>query len=790
MASGSTGPPRLSSACRSPWRSPATSSVFSIVSALLLRPFPYPEAERLLFVWDAPKERPDDTSALSPANFVDLKNGARTLSALEAFSFRSFNLTGGDQPEEVRAVAATPGAFGMLGFRAIHGRGFRLEEGLPGNDRVALLAQPLWQRRFGGDPRIVGTAIQLDDESYTVIGILSGEVEFLTTDTGVWVPLALDPARLPRDERSLIAMGRAAPGVGIEAAKQELARLGQELAVAHPETNRGFETRAVTLREQIPGPTDRQLFALMQAVMVLVLLIACANVANLLLARGQERQREIALRTTLGAGRGRVVRLLLTESILLAGLGGALGLALSAWTIDFMGKMLAGQLPQAFTPQLDGTVALFTAGVALVAGILFGLFPALEVSSPNLAITLREGGKGASGSRRRRRVIRGLVVAEIAFALGALSATGLLVRSMVYIQTLDPGFDATNLVTLRVALPERRYPEKEPATRFYPQLAERLAAVPGVEGVTAATALPRTNNQPVSSFSIDGRAATDAQPPEEVALSVLPSYFEVMRIPLVNGRGFGPADRLDGAPVAVVSRVFAKRYFPEGEAIGRRLTIGGESREIVGVTADVVQGRLLDRDGPRPVIFLPQAQTGARELFLFVRTPGRPAALADSIRATVWRLDRALPVADLATLEERIAREFVGARLLSGILASFGLVALLLAALGIYGVIAYSVAQQTREIGVRMAIGAQRGTVLRQVAGQGLAMTAIGLVLGAPLVYLGVKGISAALSGLVPQAAITVPAIALALALVAALASFLPAQKAAAMDPAIALRAD
>jgi putative ABC transport system permease protein len=382
------------------------------------------------------------------------------------------------------------------------------------------------------------------------------------------------------------------------------------------------------------------------------------------------------------------------------------------------------------------------------------------------------------------------VATEIAFALGALSATGLLVRTMVYLQTLDPGFAKENVVTLRLALPERRYPGTDPVVRFYDQLALRLSGLPGVQAVTAATALPRLRNQPTSPVSFDGQAPAAGPAPEEIALSVLPSYFEVMRIPRIAGRGFGTADRVGSAPVVLVSRAFARKHFPGRDAVGRRLTLDGRSREIVGIVADVVQSRIPGKEGPLPILYLPEAQSGARDLYLLLRTKAAPAGLAAPLRAAVSQFDKLLPVAGLATLEQRIAEELVGPRLIAGILASFGAVALLLAALGIYGVLSYSVSQQTHEIGVRLAIGAQRGRVLREVARQGFILTAIGFGLGLPLVYLAVRGISSTFSGIIPFGAMTVPAVVLLLAVVAACAILLPAQRASLLDPAIALRRD
>ncbi len=764
-------------------------ATFSLVSGLMLRPFPYPEAERLTFLWDVELANPENRDALSPPNFLDLRERAKSFAAMEGFSNQTFHLTGGDQPEEVAAVRTTPGGLGMLGFQPILGRAMRAEDGLLGNEHVALLTEPLWRRRFGGDPAVIGRTIELDDEKFEVVGILPANAEFLSRDVGLWVPLTLDP-KAPRDQRTMIGIGRVAAGVDIATAKREVESIGAALAQEHVAANRGRTLRALKLREVIPGETDRRIFAMMQVVMALILLIACANVANLLLARGQDRQREIALRTTLGAGRGRIVRQLLTESVVLALLGGALGLALSKFGIDAIANALAGQVPGIFLPRLDGSVLGFTAAIVLLGGILFGLYPAFEASRPELSSTLREGGKGASGSRRRRRVIRGLVVAEIAFALGALAATGIIVRTMIALSNLDPGFKSANLLTVRVGLPERRYPEPAQTERFYRQVTERFAALPGVEGATAAAALPRLQNQPASAFTIDGAPVPAGETPREVAIAVLPNYFDVMGIQVVEGRGLNDFDRVDTAPVVVVSRSFAKRYFGNTSPLGKRLTLDGASREVVGLASDVIQSRIPGLDGPAPLIYLPQGQTTAREMFAILRTPTKPTALADPIRAALGELDRALPVSGIETLDHRIAEEMVGARLIATVLGGFGVVALLLAALGIYGVISYSVAQQTREIGIRMAIGAERRTVLSEVAKQGLRLLAWGFAIGAPLVGLAVQGIRATFQGAIPFGYSSLALVAFALVAVAALASYLPALRAANLDPAIALRRD
>ncbi len=764
---------------------------FSMIEALILRPLPYREPESLTMLWEINRQTPDDDSAVSPANFVDFRDASRSFVALEAFRPAIFNLTGGDQPEEVTAQRATAGAMDMLGMGPFLGRGFLPEEDQPGRDRVAVLSYKLWQQRFGSSREVVGRTIQLNDLSYTVVGVLADGGEFLTGNAGLWVPLALDPANLPRAERDLLVMGRLAPGVSAEAAQAEVSAIATRLEAEHPESNRGYDARVRTLREQVPGPTDRKLFALMQGAMLFVLLIACANIANVLLARGQDRQREIALRSTLGAARGRMVRQLVTESLVLAGLGGLFGLLLSAWAIDVLDKQLVSELPKAVLPRLNGAVVGFIAALSLGAGLLFGLLPALRTSKARLAAALAEGSRGATGGRRRQWLSRGLVAGQMTLAVVMLSGTGLLVHTLVSLQVLDPGFDDRDLLTFRLSLPESRYPDDAAVSRFYRELDDRLAGLPGVSAATATQSLPRSRGNPTASVAIDGaEPPAGGQLPESVALKVMPNYLAAMGIPVLEGRALEPGDGLGSVPVTVVSRAFARRYFEGGQALGRRVTLGGTSREIVGIAGDVVQGRMLDQGGPSAIAYVSEEQAPARALFFLLRTPSGAGGIADAVRTAVWRLDPSLPVAQVRTMKEHVAQQFVGARVIAVWIGIFGVVALLLATVGIYGVVSYSVAQRTREIGIRMAIGAPRGSVVGQVTRQGLVLSGAGFLLGIPGVIFVWKQLAGLLGGFAPLATTTMPALGLLLILVAAAASYVPALRAASLDPVEVLRGE
>lgn len=763
----------------------ANGLIFSLISAILMRPFPYLEPQQLVLVSQRERKTPDDPAPLTRRGFLEVRTSSHSFSAVEAFHRTSFNLTGNDLPEEAAGMETTAGFFKLLGTEAAAGRLFEAGDDVPGGPAVVVLDYDLWQRRFGANKALIGESILLDDNPYTVIGILPPTFDFHLRGIGVWVPLAVDPAAPGGDRREVSVMARLRPGLTAATARAELAELGRKLEAEEPEINRGYDLAARTLREQFPDRTDRQLFVMLQLAMLLVLLICCANVTNVLLARGQDRQRQLTLRVALGSGRGRLVRQLLTESAVLAALGGTLGLLLSAWGIVLLRKAIAGSVPRFVQPHLDIKVLGFTALISILAGLLFGVLPAQKSTRIDLTAVLQEGAKGSTGGRRRQWLSRGLIAGQVMVALVMLCGTGLLVRAMTGLERLESGFDASNLTTFRISLPERRYPDPASTAAFFRALDDRLAAVPGVAGATATSSLPRSGGNPTAAFSLPGETG---EPQRAVTLAILSDFFSVMRIPLVAGRGFLEADRSTAAPVAIVSQSFARSYLPAGDVIGRRLVVDGVGREIVGVVGDVLQGRSLEKGQRNPLIYLPQAQTPTRSLHFLVRGSTTLAGLGDSLRSTVRGLDPGLPVARLLTMEEHIAQQLVGIRVISALISGFGLLALLLSAVGIYGLVSYSVARRAREIGIRMAMGALHGRVVKEMTLEGLLLTGIGFVLGLPGVLLITRQVSGMLGGFTQVSLLTVPAIALGLAAVAFVASYLPARRAARCDPAHALR--
>jgi putative ABC transport system permease protein len=756
-------------------------TVFGLVNAILFRPLPYPEPERLVILGEREENSPPTLVAAS-ANLVDWKERNRSFVDLAGMRPAPMSLGAGERPEPVTAAQASPGLFEILGTRAFRGRTLGREP----NRQVALLTYRFASERFdpGVDP--VGKTIVLNREPYTVVGVLPSSFEFLDPRIQLFVPLSLERQDVSRERRDTLVVGRLAPGVTMEQAKADMKDIQERLAREYPESNRGFVIDALNFRYEIPDSRGRTMFALLQGAVVFVLLIACVNIANLLLARTQARRREIALRTALGAGRGRIVRQLLTESVLLAILGGVLGLGLGVVSLRVMAARFANLFPSYWIPVVDGSVLAVTLGLTGLSGLLFGLSPALMSFKVNLAEVVKEGGRGSAGANRRL-LSRALVVAEIALSIVLLGGGSVLVQSFLALRNSDPGFEMEHLLAVTVSLPTGDDVDRVELTR---RLIERATTLPGVVQAAAASALPQNVFVSTSSFVIDEQPLAPDEPhPRAVLIKASPTYPDALGFPVLQGRFFDERDRADASPVAVISRSLAERHWPGvGDVLGRHITVESASREIVGVVEEVRQSLMRQGEGSQGTIYLPVAQSPIPTAFVLVRTRVDPHGLAGSIRNQIDETDPRIAIARIETMREFVDQFFVGVNVFNSILSVFGVLALLLAALGTYGVLAYNVAQRSQEIGVRMAMGAAPRKISSMFSRQGIWLGVLGLLIGTP----GVLGVTRIIASVLvyapPIQPLTIVTVFVVLFLTTLAASYFPARRAASLDPVIVLR--
>jgi putative ABC transport system permease protein len=784
----------------------ANAAVWSVVHAVLLRPLPYPHPERLVMLWETASQEPRDS--FSGPDFLDYRerlagrDGRKPFAGLAAFIASGVQLDGENGPERIRGCTATEGFFQLLGARPSLGRTFLAEDHRPGAAPVIVLTDGLWRRRFGADPRIVGKSLPVNGRSATVVGVLPAGFRFsipgFLRPVEVWTPLALSPGG-DRGGHMLRVLGRLKPGVTSDAVQSELAATAALLARQYPGTNDGVGVRLIPLHEQIAGSSRRALLVLLTAV-GLVLLTACANVANLLLARAASRRREIAVRRALGAGRLRLVSQLLAESLLLAALGGGLGLLFAAWGLDLLVPLGGAQLPRADEIGFDRATVAFTAGAVLLTALLFGLAPALSAARQAPGEGLREGERGGSGVGRRRA--RGaLAVAEVALALVLSTGAGLLIRSFLGLLDTRPGFEPRGVLTATVVLPKWKYHEGPAQAAALEQLVDRVAALPGVRVAGAIDDLPLDGDRDANTYVVPGMPADAKSLPDAEIRSITPGYFAAMGIPLAAGRPFAAADSGKAPPVVIVNQALARSSFPGVDPVGKRLSFDGkEWLEIVGVAGDV-RDLALDAPAERE-IYRPAAQTPGIRMTLVLAggergnanagNPGNAAisGLANAVRQAAQAVDRELVVTRVEPMTEVIGAGLAERRFHVLLLGLFAAAAFALAALGVYGVISSGVAERTREIGIRVALGAGRGAVLRMVLGQGAALAAAGVAIGTALAL----GLTQLLAGLLYGVGAADPgtfaAAALLLASVALFASLLPAARAARLDPVVALKED
>ena len=769
----------------------ANSAIFSIVNSVLLRPLPYAAQERLVRVFGRYVDF--GRTSFSYPDFVDLRARATSFERIAAYGSTGTTLTGIDEPERLRAGLAVGDLFGALGLRPLIGRTFRPEDEQYGTHRVVVLSHRLWTRRFAADPAVVGRVINLNGNPYTVIGVAPLAMRLLESD--LWMPFAINPANAPPGRRSefLGVVGRLKPGVTLDAARADVAAVARALSQEYPQTNANFLTETSLLRDEVVGPIRPALVVFTVAV-GLVLLVACGNIANLMLARAAARAREIAVRVSLGAGSGRLVRQLLTESLLLALTGGALGLGLAAWGVGALKMLRPGNIPRIDEIALDWRVVAFTLAVAALTGLIFGLAPALQAARGDVRSALQAGGRGASGSALER--MRGvLVAAQIAFALVLLIGAGLLIKSFARLQDVDPGFRPDNLLTFRVSLPGSRYGSDTARQLAFGELEKRLAALPGVRSVGGVSNLPIGGDYPYISFSIEG--VTERIPgvmQDAVPLAVTPDYLRTLGIRLQSGRVFTPRDGPTSALVALVNVQMARTFWRGKNPIGSRITLGNPQspdavwRTVVGVI-DNTRLESLDRE-PYPQMLFPAAQFDPVALDLAIRTSVPPASLVPAVRREVRALDRDLPVFNVKTMEERLAEVVAQPKVNLVVLTTFALLALLIAAIGTYGVMAYAVAQRTRELGIRVALGASGDRVVRLVVRQGMVPALVGVGIGLVGAVLGARLLASLLYGVGTHDVSTFAIAVVALGAVALAACYVPARRAAQADPMLALKSE
>jgi len=768
-------------------------TVFSMVNAFLFRPLPFDQPERMVILEEREADQqPTSSLSISLASWADYDERSQTLSAVEAFRPAFFSLKGPERAIPLTGARVTPGFFDVLGVSPTRGRAFMESEGVEGAPRVVVLTREYWQEALSEVTDPLGEVLILNGEPYEVIGVLPEGFEFLVPDLDIWVPFVSNPREAPRDRRDVIAVGRLAPSSTMEQVKAEIASIATKLEAEYPAAYRGWITDAYNMRTEIPNSQARVLFMMLQGTVVFVLLIACANIANLLLARGQDRRREIALRTLMGAGRMRIVRQLLTESFILVVVGGTLGLAMGALGIQVIADSFAAQLPDAWAPRLEPAVIVFTLAISVAAGLIFGILPALQTLKRDQASVLREGGgRGASAGAGRRLVSRGLVVAEIALSMVALGGGSVMVRGFLELQNADPGFDVGNLLTVRFSVPASKFPTDEEKMIVLDEVVARARMLAGVRSVTLTNALPQNIQAPTDTFRIAGELVDAALPvPRAVSLRVGPGYLETMGVPLQRGRFFDETDRAGQPLVAVVNQTMVDGRFEGRSPLGQLITIRGESREIVGVVADVSQTIVQVSGGSSETVYVPIAQAPLLSSYLLLATTGEAGQLAGPARTALSEVDRDLTVNQVQTMEQFVDQFFVGIRVFNSLLSGFGALALLLASLGTYGVLAYSVGQRRHEIGVRMALGAQEGQVTRMVLKQGLLMAIIGLAIGTVMVLPLTVLIANLLEGLATVQPITVVSVGAILFAVTMIASVVPARRAARVDPVDALRAE
>jgi putative ABC transport system permease protein len=787
----------------------ANSAIFSVVNAVLLRPLPYGNPDELIMTWGHNRKSGNMKSGISAPDFIDYQSQNASFEGLASFTYDDFNLSGSDMPEHVQGTMVSSNFFDVLGVKPALGRSMLVEDGQPGADRVVMISDGLWKRRFGSDRNLIGQTITLNGESFTVIGVTPPNFQSPEKGDEIWVPMSFDGgdrSRVPssaspealkiRSATFLKGVARLKPGVTRKQAQAEMDTIAGRIEQQYPNSNTGIGITTLPLKEEIVGNIGPALIILLAAV-GFVLLIACANVANLLLSRAASRQKEIAVRIALGAGRARLIRQLLTESVLLALTGGLFGLILAFVGIRLLVAINPANIPRLSEIDIDGRVLGFTLLISLLTGVIFGLVPALQATKPDLNETLKaEGARGSTGGIRKQRVRSLLVISEVALTVLLLIGAGLMIKSFYSLQKVQLGFNPENVLTMQVNLPSVKYSEDSQITTFYDQVIQRVRALPGVQAVGAATSIPLMDRRFVRRFTIDGRAP--ATPDERLTAhfrSVSYDYHRAMGIPLLKGRYFNEQDRDKSAQVIIINDSMARLYWPDEDPVGKHMTIPGDgpiSREIVGVVSDVKHEKLDSDSGSE--MYVPYLQKPFTFMGLAVRTGSDPAYMTNTVRDQILAIDNTQAVYDVKTMQQMVGESVSQPRLNMLLLTIFAGIALMLAAVGIYGVMSTAVSQRKHEIGIRMALGAQASDILKMIVGQGMALAVVGMVIGVVVAFFLAFSLTRVIEGFlfgVSATDLTIfIGIPLLLVFVAFLSCYIPARRATRVDPMIALRTE
>lgn len=767
----------------------ANSAMFSTVNSVLLKPLSYPDADRIVVLEGINPAKGITQSNLSIPDFSEWQSQNQVFDQLAGFVSGGSLLTSGDETERVRGTGVTTDFFSLFGTAALAGRTLQADDAQKGRDPVVVLSYALWQRRFGGNPNVLGTTVTIAGKSTAIVGVMPADFDY-PAQSELWVPYPIDAAAERRDNRFFSVVARLKRGVPIAQAQASLDTINQRLAQSYVDTNSGWSARVINLQERMVGSMRKSLLILLGAV-AFVLLIACANVANLMLARATGRQKEIAVRAALGASRWRVIRQLLTESVLLSVIGGAIGLLLSVWLTKLLVSISPANTPRFDEIKPDLRVFAFTLGLTVITGILFGLAPALQASRIDLNGGLKEGGGKGSGGSRNKRLRSLMMVSEIALSFMLLVGAGLLIKSFMRLRDVSPGFTTDNVLTMRVSLSSAKYPEGEPRVQVLTQTLESLKTLPGIRSSGAVLSLPLGGDtfNVWRSYIREGRPASPEESDNAAYLVTTPDYFQTLQIPLLAGRAFNDQDNEQTTKVVIVNDTMARQLWPGQSPLGKRITIWRDEnfpREIVGVVRDTKPS--LDAE-PSQQMYVPYAQdSGWSGMSLVIRTSGDPLDTVAAARNAVRSIDKGIPVFNVKSMNDVLATSVSQQRMSMLLLSAFAGVALLLAMIGIYGVTAYYVTQRTQEIGIRMALGAQMGDVMKLVLASGMALALVGVGLGVVGALALTRLMTSLLFAVKPTDAVTFVTVSLCLLVTALIASYIPARRATKVDPLVALR--